>query len=380
MKSKLVKFLSVIAVVAFLVSCAPTATVAPKAAETTAPAAPAATAAPAKKGPTLVGLAMPGLVGGQEWVIQFVQQEVEKRGWKLITTNSGGNPQKQNDDIDFLISMGVIAIVNNPDDSSAICTAINKAHAAKIPFGTLDRSPMGCAADIVVQSDNRMAGKQGGELMVAALKEKYGTEKGKVLEITGNIAQDVGQMRRDGFHDAVDKFPNITVIQKIGDWDATKGQQIVRDVLNANPDLDGIYMHSEVVYGAGTQAVLEELGRWKHRGEPGHIALTGVDGGPWMLKSVWDGYAEGTGNQPSRYFNIVVEMLEKIVKEGPLKEGQYVKEGVFWSPAVLKKNADGSMVMMLATLKSSIDNITDPVVWSYHYPDLVPPAGSPWKK
>ena len=334
---------------------------------------PAAPAAKPGGDRVLIGYAAPALVGGQEWLISNTMDDVEKLGWKMIVANSNGDAQKQNDDVDFLISMGTKAIIAVPNDSAAICTAAKKAKEAGVLFVTEDRSPSGCAIDMTVLSDNRMAGRQGGEVMADALKAKYGEVKGTVLEITGDLSQNVGQLRRDGFHDVMDQYPGVKVIQKVGNWDAAKGQQIVRDVLNGTPELDGIYMHSEVVYGAGTQAVLQELNRWKKAGEDGHIIITGVDGGPWLLQSVWDGYAEGTGSQPSRYFTIAVEMIDKLLKGEKIAEGEFVKEGALWSPAKITINADGTPEMMLGTLKVDKSNIKDPLAWSYHYPDLKPP-------
>ena len=321
----------------------------------------------------LIGYSAPSLVGGQERLVNMIMDSVKSRGWQMVVTTSGGNPQKQNDDIDYLISLGADAIIANPDDSSAICAAVEKANEAKVPFFTADRSPSGCAIAMTVLSDNRMAGSQAGEVMVDAIQKKYGEPKGKVLEITGNLGQNVGQLRRDGFHDVLDKYPNVEVIQKVADWDAAKAQQIVRDVLNANPDLDGIYMHSEVVYGPGTEAVLKELNRWEKVGEDGHIILTAVDGGPWLLQTIWDGYGEGIGSQPSSYFPIVVEFVDKAIKGEQIPEGSYEKADALWSPARIVKNTDGTMEMLLGTLKVTADNIKDPKSWSYWNSDLKPP-------
>lgn len=135
-----------------------------------------------------------------------------------------------------------------PDDSAGICQAVKAAKAAKIPFFTIDRSPSGCEIDMVVLSDNYLAGKQAGEAMVAFLTQKYGSAKGTVLEITGNLAQNVAQLRGSGFNDVIKKNPAIKVITKVGDWDAPKGVDIVRDVASAEANLDGIYMHSDCVY------------------------------------------------------------------------------------------------------------------------------------
>ena len=60
---------------------------------------------------------------------------------------------------------------------------------------------------MVVLSDNYLAGKQSGEATVEFLKAKYGAPKGKVLEITGNLAQNVAQLRGGGFNDVMKQYP-----------------------------------------------------------------------------------------------------------------------------------------------------------------------------
>ena len=342
-----------------------------------APAGEAAPAEGAAAAKVTVGYAAPGLYGGQQFILQSLQSNADAKGWDVVVTNADADPQKQNNDIDSLIAQGVDAIVTVPEDSAGICTAAQKAADAGVPFYTIDRSPAGCAINMTVLSDNRLAGKQAGEVMVDDLTKKYGEPKGKVLEITGNLSQNVGQLRRDGFHDAVDQYPNIEVIQKVGDWDAAKGQQIVIDVLTANPDLDGIYMHSDNVYGPGTKAALDQLGKFFPVGEDGHIIITGVDGGPWMLEAIMNKIADGTGSQPVSDFGIVVNWIEKQLNGEAVAEGDVVQEGATWSPARIATNADGSMELFLATTKVTAENIGNPVIWTNMDKNFVMPTPAP---
>jgi ABC-type sugar transport system substrate-binding protein len=333
-----------------------------------------------KKGPVQVGYAAPGLYGGQLFIQQSLVNNAQPKKWGVITTNANGDPQKQNNDIDYLISLGVNAIVSVPEDSAGICTAVEKANKAKIPFFTIDRSPAGCKIAMTVLSDNRLAGQQAAEVLVAELTKKNGSAKGKVLEITGNLSQNVGQLRRDGFHDVVDKNPDIKVIQKVGDWDAAKGQQIAIDVLTANPDLDGIYIHSDNVYGPGTKAAMDQLNRYHKRGEKGHIILVGVDGGPWMLEAILNGIADGSGSQPVSDFGIVVRWIEEVIGGKEIKEGDVKQDGAPWSPAHIKKNADGTMELFLATTKVTAENITNPAIWTNMDKAFKMPTPAPAKK
>ena len=317
-----------------------------------------------KKGPVMIGYAAPGLYGGQLFIQTSLVENAKTKKWGVITTNANSDPQKQNNDIDYLISLGVKAIVAVPEDSAGICAAIEKATAAHIPFYTIDRSPAGCKINMTVLSDNRLAGQQAGQVMVDELTKKFGSPRGKVLEITGNLSQNVGQLRRDGFHDVVDKYKAITVIQKVGDWDAAKGQQIALDVLTANPDLDGIYIHSDNVYGPGTKAAMDQLNRFHKRGEPGHIILTGVDGGPWILEAILDGVADGAGSQPVSDFGIVVQWIDQELNGKMVTEGEVTQAGAPWSPAHVKVNKDGTMELFLATTKVTADNINNPAIWT----------------
>jgi ABC-type sugar transport system substrate-binding protein len=330
-----------------------------------------------KEGSLTMGYAAPALYGGQKMIEDNFGLYANAKGWGILTTNANADPQKQNNDIDYLLSSGVAAIVTVPEDSAGICTAVEKAKAAGVPFFTIDRSPAGCAIDMTVLSDNRLAGQQAGQQMVDELTAKYGEAKGKVLEITGNLGQNVGQLRRDGFHDIVDKYPNIEVIQKVGDWDAAKGQQIALDVLTSDPDVDGIYFHSDNVYGPGTVAALEQLGLFAKRGDPKHIFMTSVDCGPWALGAIWDGIHDGCGSQPVSDFGIVVDWIEIVLNGGTIEEGDVVVEGAIWSPAKIIKNADGTMELFLATTLVNKDNITDPAIWTNMDKNGAPPADRP---
>jgi len=321
------------------------------------------TAVPQKKTIT-IGYAAPGLVGGQINIQETLLRYAQKMGWQVSVTNSNGDAQKQNDDIDYLISQGVSAIVAVPQDSAAICAGIAKAKAANIPFYTIDRAPTGCAANMTIESDNVLAGQQAGQAMVDAIKAKNGSETGTVLEITGDLGQDVGQKRRDGFHSVVDKYPNIKVIQKVGNWDAAVGATAVRDVLTATPTLDGIYMASDAVYISGTLSELKAANKLFKVGVKGHVILTSVDGSPAGVQAIKDGWGDESSNQPIPDFGLIVNFIQQELNGKPVQEGQFTQTGALWSPAQIAKNSDGTMTCMLATTPVTAANAANPALWA----------------
>jgi ABC-type sugar transport system substrate-binding protein len=315
----------------------------------------------------VIGYSAPGLVGAQLEIQQGLIDHAEEKGWTVQTTTSGGDPQKQFDDINNYIAQGVDAIVAVPDDSAGICTAVEAATEAGIPFYTIDRSPQGCEINMTVLSDNYLAGQQSGEesgeAIVEFLTEKHGSPMGTVLEITGNLGQNVAQLRGGGFNDVMAQHPEITVITRTGDWDAAKGVDIVRDIASTEEALDAIYMHSDAVYMSGTVQVLQELDRLFPRGEEGHIFLAGVDGSPAALTAIRDGYADQSSNQPIPDFGIITDYIEMELAGEEIVEGEVVQEGALWSPARIEASDVGPQ-LFLATTSVGPDNVDDERLWA----------------
>ena len=314
-------------------------------------------------GKVVIGYSAPALLGGQGQIQAGLVNGAKAKGWEVLTITSGGDAQKQLNDINDFIAQKVDAIVAVPDDSAGICQAVKAAKAAKIPFYTIDRSPSGCEIDRVVLSDNYLAGKQAGEAMVAFLKERHGSAKGKVLEITGNLGQNVAQLRGAGFNDVIKKNPGITVITKVGDWDAPKGVDIVRDVASAEADLDGIYMHSDCVYSEGTVQTLKELGKGAESGQKGHIFLASVDACLSALELMRANKFDHASNQPIPDFGMLaVDFIEKKLKGETIAPGEVKKDGTLWSPARVEKS-DVGMQLFLSTTPINKSNMNDERLW-----------------
>jgi ABC-type sugar transport system substrate-binding protein len=258
--------------------------------------------------------------------------------------------------------MGVKAIVAVPVDSKAACASIEKAKDDGIPFFTIDRAPDGCEVDMTIQSDNYLAGKQAAEAMVALLVEKYGTEKGTVLELQGDLGQNVAQLRGGGFNDVMAKYPEITVIQKPTNWDAAKFSSATLDVASSE-ELDGIYMHSDCVGIKAVSAALQQVNKLHKTGEEGHIILTGVDGCRDMLQAIRDGYADESSSQPLPDFGVVIaDFMEQVMNDETLEAGTVEQAGALWSPAVIEQTSTG-FVANLSTTQVTIENVDNPGLW-----------------
>jgi len=313
----------------------------------------------------MVGFSSPSLIGGQLDIQNSLVDPAQKLGWEVVTTNANGDPAKQLSDIQYFISLGVNAIVATPQDSAGIATAVEKANKAHIPFFTIDRGVIGAKVSMTVESNNVQAGQQAAESFVAYLKQKYNGEvKGKVLEITGDLGQNVGVQRRDGFDNVLKAYPDVQLIEKVGDWDAAKGEQAVLDVASANSDLDGIYLGSDFVYISGTESALKQAGMLHKSGESGHVYICSVDGSPIGLQAIRDGWADMASGQPVNDFGVVVlRYIPQVLKGQAVKPGVVTQAGALWSPAKITINEDGTPVLDLSTTKITMDNVNNPHLW-----------------
>ena len=310
----------------------------------------------------VIGYAAPSLDGAQAQIQAGFLAGAKARGWEVVSVKSGGDAQKQLNDINDFIAQGVKAIVAVPDDSAGICVAVAAAKEAGIPFYTIDRAPTGCEIDLTVLSDNYLGGKQAGEAMVAHLTAKNGSPKGTVLEITGNLAQNVAQLRGGGFDDVIKQHPEIKLIVKPGDWDAAKGVEIVRDVASTEA-VDGIYMHSDCVYSTGTVQTLKEIGKFAPAGDKAHIFIGAIDGCTENLALIREGATDQTSGQPIPDFGtLVADYIDKKLKGEEIAPGEVVKEGALWSPAQLKKT-DTGLQLLLSTTSVTKANVDEPGLW-----------------
>src|SRR5688500_15572551 len=86
----------------------------------------------------VVGYSAPGLVGAQAQIQAGLVNGAEAKGWEVLTTTSGGDANKQLNDIRDFITQGVDAIVAVPDDSAGVCVVVKEAQEVGIPFYTID--------------------------------------------------------------------------------------------------------------------------------------------------------------------------------------------------------------------------------------------------
>jgi len=314
-----------------------------------------------KEGVVTIGYGAPSLDPFQTNVMMSMTNYAQEKGWQVTTSNANFDAEAQANQVDYWISLGVDAIVLVPVDSAAICASVAKAKEAGIPFFTIDRGVSGCEIDMTVQADNEQGGKQSGEAIVAFLEEKYGEAKGTVLELQGDMGQNVAQLRSKGFNDVMAQYPGITVVSKPTEWKSENFQQATLDVVGSQ-DIDAIYAHSDTVGTLPILSALEQLGKKIPAGEEGHIFLATIDGSNTCLSSIREGFQDQCSSQPNPDFGILVNYIEMVLNGEAIEEGEVVQEGAPWSPAVIYKS-DTGMMLNLSTTNVTKDNVDADNLW-----------------
>lgn len=165
-----------------------------------------------------------------------LQTEAAKNGYELIITAGDFDLGKQSNQIEDFITRKVDAIIVCPVDSRGVGPAIKKANDAKIPVFTADIASQEGEIVSHIASDNVAGGKLAGEYLAKVLNGK-----GKVAIIGQPTVTSVLD-RTQGFKDAIAKYPDIKIVADLNaEGVRDKAMQITSDVLQAHPDLDGIF-------------------------------------------------------------------------------------------------------------------------------------------
>jgi len=242
-----------------------------------------------------IGYSAPFLMSQFEVILQDQSVAAAKAAGlnPLSPTNADQDSGKQITDIRNLIGAGAKGLIVVANDSKAIIPALDFAASQKVPVVSIDIGPDGGTAYAIVRADNRGMGHIACTDMAKAIGDK-----GKVLSLQGAFSSINGRERSEGFHDCiVNEHPNIELIERPTDWDATKQAAALQTVLAANPDLAGIFQQSDYALSP-TLNVLKQAGRDAKVGEPGHIYNISIDASPQALDLVRSGDLDAAISQP----------------------------------------------------------------------------------
>jgi len=202
-----------------------------------------------------------------------LQNQANKCRYKLIITAGDFDLGKQSSQIEDFVTRKVDAIIVCPVDSRGVGPAIRKANEAKIPVFTADIASQEGEVVCHVASDNVAGGKLAGEYLA------------KILNGKGNVAI-IGQPtvtsvldRTQGFKEVIGKYPGLKIVSEVnGEGVRDKAMQVTSDILQAHPNLDGIFaINDDCALGA-----LDAVQQFKRT----NVKIVGYDATPPAVDAI----------------------------------------------------------------------------------------------
>lgn len=260
--------------------------------------------------------------GFQHQFWQAVKQGAEQAGKDYKVRVSFEGPESETM-VDKQIDMLSAALAKRPQaiglaalDSKAALPLLKKAQAAKIPVIAFDS---GVDSDIPVTTattDNKAAAA----LAADKLAELIG-KTGEVAVVAHDQTSRTGVDRRDGFVERMKAYPNIKVVSvQYGDGDHLKSTEVAKSILQAYPNLKGIFGTNEGS-AVGVANGAKEMKR--------KVVIIGYDSGKQQKDAIRSGLIAGAITQnPVGIGYKTVEAAVKALKGETLPK--VIDTGFFW--------------------------------------------------
>lgn len=233
------------------------------------------------------------------WVsgLEIMRKKAKDSGWTVLEAISNFDDSKQFEQVKSMISKKVDGILIIQTDANAVIPAIRAANEAKIPMVHFNRPPAkNDYYSVAIQADNRQIMRDTVQFMVDEAKKLGGKYKACIM--IGDLGDVNAIQRRDGFFDIVDQHKDmIEVVARVStEWNADKAFAGLTNAIQANPDINFLVTSSDFMHPQ-IQQVLEVAGKWKKRGEEGHVLFGGFDGDEGAYQRLLDGYLDACGVQ-----------------------------------------------------------------------------------
>jgi len=285
----------------------------------------------------------------------YMEKFAKEYGYDIKLLNAAGSSDTQINQMDTVIGLKPDAIIVKPVDASTIVASVEKARGAGIPVvsydGTITDTKLDFHSVVGTVKMGELAAKECADM----LKKKHGSEKGKVLQVIGDLGDMYTVLIDKGFSDVMKSYPNIQVITKdTPGWEQVVAANVVSDQLTVNKDIDIIFVHADSRI-PGIVPVLEGKGYNK-----GDIVLMGTDGDPAALQLIREGWIQKTIGVPMiQQVKGVFEFIDKVIAKERIKPGNYKVEGM---DAEVIDEAWGPTLYLPGDIITK-ENVDDPGLW-----------------
>ncbi|MDO5548852.1 MAG: substrate-binding domain-containing protein [Eubacteriales bacterium] len=245
---------------------------------------------------------------GMEMVLQAPETETET--------------EKQMQIVENLVVQQIEGLILAPNGSSELVPAVKEANDADVPVVILDSrieeadlEEAGAHIECFIGSDNY----QGGQLAAEAMSEALGGS-GKVAVVEGISGVESSELRVGGFKDKVEELGGLEVVaSQPADWEQEQGYTVTQNILQANPDIAGIFCANDMM-ALGAVKAIEDAGMEEQ------VTVIGFDATDDAKAAISEGrmYAS-VGQDPALMGEQALEVIQSI-KDGSSYEEEYAMD------------------------------------------------------
>jgi len=208
-------------------------------------------------------------------------------GYETKIFDSQNNTAVESDHFENILVGDYCAILFNPTDADGSVANVKKAKDAGVPVFCMDReiNAKGLATSQIL-SDG-----YSGSVEIAKYFVEQMNKKGAYVELLGITGDNNTRARSTGFHSVVDNYPDLkTCAQQSADFDRNKGMEVMESMLQAHPDITGVFCGNDAMAMGAYQALVSA-------GKDKTVKVFGFDGAEDAIKSIKENKLVATGMQ-----------------------------------------------------------------------------------
>lgn len=251
-------------------------------------------------------------------IANIMQEEAAKYGYEVVALSGDQDAAKQNNQLADFVAQEYDAIFLNPVDSKSAGEGVKKAYSAGIPVFTFDVQVNDAEAKELIVSHIGSDNYQGGRLAGKSMMEVTG-DRGKIAilslpRVTSCI------LRVDGFKDYLNENnSSLQIVTELsGEGNRNDGYTVTTDILQAHPDIIGIFaINDPSALGAYAAVVKAE--------KLDQITIVGFDASPAGKQAVHEKKLYDTPQQfPRKMATGTVQAFIKYLEGEDLPKNNFI--------------------------------------------------------
>ncbi len=279
----------------------------------------------AQQSPIFVGLDTKTVTNAWEGYFQdSFEWYAQDHHLKWVAEEAGGDPATQITQCRQMINSGVKGLIVSAQDAEAAKPIVSFASAANVPVFTADADIDSPDVKLYIGFSGERAGQELTRHLVGHLRSQNGGQvRGTVLEMLGPPGGASSIQRSKGFHDVIDQYKDVKVIQAVGDFQEAPGKTAALNVLRANPHVDAIYSANGPM-AVGAVEAMKDLSI-----DTAKVYTVTIDATPSVLTMLRSGDIQLALDQPPGFYTaLATHYLVAYLRNGKSalpKAGQTIK-------------------------------------------------------